>query len=78
MQGAREPSLDGPVRRNQQDLLLLSSSLTLHSFCAIRLTGGNAYLRKPRGQLYTRASVPSGVLVRKYHRAGVPNRLINH
>ncbi len=26
-----------------------SSSLILHSVCASRLTGGNAYLRRPRG-----------------------------
>ncbi len=28
-----------------------SSSLILHNVCAILLTGGNAYLRRPRGQL---------------------------
>ncbi len=36
-----------------------SSSLILHSVCASRLTGGNAYLRRPWGQLCASASVPS-------------------
>ncbi len=36
-----------------------SSSLILHSVCARRLTGGNAYLQRPRGQLCVSASVPS-------------------
>ncbi len=36
-----------------------SSSLTLYSVCASRLTGGNAYLHRARGQLYASASVPS-------------------
>ncbi len=40
----RKPGPDGPVRRNQQDLFL--ASLTLHSVCVRRLTGGNAYLRR--------------------------------
>ncbi len=35
-----------------------SSSLTLHSVCASRLTGGNAYLHRARGQLCASASVP--------------------
>ncbi len=33
-----------------------SSSLTLHSVCASRLTGGNAYLHRARGQLCASAS----------------------
>ncbi len=37
-----------------------SSSLILHSVCASRLTGGNAYLRKAWGQLCASASVPRG------------------
>ncbi len=36
-----------------------SSSLTLHRVCARMLTGGDAYLRRPRGQLCASASVPS-------------------
>ncbi len=36
-----------------------SSSLILHSVCASRLTGGDAYLHRPRGQLCASASVPS-------------------
>ncbi len=36
-----------------------SSSLILHSVCASRLTGGNAYLRRPWGQLCASASVLS-------------------
>ncbi len=35
-----------------------SSFLTLHSVCASRLTGGNTYLRKARGQLCASISVP--------------------
>ncbi len=42
-----------------------SSSLSLHSVCASRLTGGNAYLRKAQGQLCTSASLPRGPLVRE-------------
>ncbi len=42
-----------------------SSSLSLHSVCASRLTGGNAYLRKSWGQLCASASVPRGPLVRE-------------
>ncbi len=42
-----------------------SSSLSLHSVCASRLTGGNAYLRKARGQLCASASVPRGPSVRE-------------
>ncbi len=42
-----------------------SSSLTLHSVCASRLTGGNANLPKVRGQLCVSASVPRGPLVRE-------------
>ncbi len=42
-----------------------SSSLSLHSVCASRLTGGNAYLHKARGQLCASASVPRGPSVRE-------------
>ncbi len=42
-----------------------SSSLSLHSVCASRLTGGNAYLRKARGQLCASVSVPRGPSVRE-------------
>ncbi len=42
-----------------------SSSLSLHSVCASRLTGGNAFLRKARGQLCASASVPRGPSVRE-------------
>ncbi len=42
-----------------------SSSLRLHSVCASRLTGGNAYLLKARGQLCASASVPRGPSVRE-------------
>ncbi len=42
-----------------------SSSLSLHSVCASRLTGGNAYLRKSWGQLYASVSVPRGPSVRE-------------
>ncbi len=42
-----------------------SSSLSLHSVCASRLTGGNAYLRKARGQLCASASVSRGPSVRE-------------
>ncbi len=42
-----------------------SSSLSLHSVCVSRLTGGNAYLRKARGQLCASASVPRGPSVRE-------------
>ncbi len=42
-----------------------SSSLTLHSVCASRLTGGNAYLHRARGQLCASASVPRGPSVRE-------------
>ncbi len=45
-----------------------SSSLTLHRVCARRLTGGNAYLRRPWGQLCTSASVPRVSSVREYNR----------
>lgn len=40
-----------------------SSSRTLHSVCGRRLTGGNAHLHRPSGQLCASASVlrvPSG------------------
>ncbi len=37
-----------------------SSSLTLHSVCASRLTGGIAYLHRARGQLCASVSVPRG------------------
>ncbi len=42
-----------------------SSSLTLHSVCASRLTGGNAYLHRARGQLCASASVPREPSVRE-------------
>ncbi len=37
-----------------------SSSLTLHSVCARRLTGGSANLRKTQGQVCASVSVPRG------------------
>ncbi len=43
--------LIGPVRRYQEDLLLILPKLALCENCARRLIGGNAYLRRPRGQL---------------------------
>ncbi len=42
-----------------------SSSLSLHSVCASRLTGGNAYMCKVRGQLCASASVLRGPSVRE-------------
>ncbi len=42
-----------------------SSSLTLHRVCASRLTGGNAYLHRARGQLCASASVPRVPSVRE-------------
>ncbi len=42
-----------------------SSSLTLHSVCASRLTGGIAYLHRARGQLCASASMPRGPSVRE-------------
>ncbi len=55
-----KPGPGGPVGRPPM-LLVLS----LHSVCASRLTGGNAYLRKARGQLCASASVLRGPLVRE-------------
>ncbi len=37
-----------------------SSSLTLHSVCVRKLTGGNAYLRRAQGQLCASGSMPRG------------------
>ncbi len=42
-----------------------SSSLTLHGVCVSRLTGGNAYLHRARGQLCASASVPRVPSVRE-------------
>ncbi len=64
---AREMSSGNQVRVGQwgaTSRTCSSSSLSLHSVCASRLTGGNAYLRKARGQLCASASVPRGPLVR--------------
>ncbi len=58
---AREMSLGNQVRVGQcgaTSRTCSSSSLSLHSVCASRLTGGNAYLHKARGQLCASASVP--------------------
>ncbi len=45
--------------------LMIKSSMILHNVCARRLTGGNAYLRRPRSQLCASASVPSVPSVRE-------------
>ncbi len=60
---AREMSSGNQVRVGQwgaTSRTCSSSSLSLHSVCASRLTGGNAYLRKARGQLCASASVGQG------------------
>ncbi len=65
---AREMSSGNQVRVGQwgaTSRTCSSSSLSLHSVCASRLTGGNAYLRKARGQLCASASVPRGPSVRE-------------
>ncbi len=65
---AREMSSGNQVREGQwgaTSRTCSSSSLSLHSLCASRLTGGNAYLRKARGQLCASASVPRGSSVRE-------------
>ncbi len=65
---AREMSSGNQVRVGQwgtTSRTCSSSSLSLHSVCAGRLTGGNAYLRKARGQLCASASVPRGPSVRE-------------
>ncbi len=65
---AREMSSGNQVRVGQwgaTSRICSSSSLSLHSVCASRLTGGNAYLRKARGQLCASASVPRGPSVRE-------------
>ncbi len=65
---AREMSSGNLVRVGQwgaTSRTCSSSSLSLHSVCASRLTGGNAYLRKARGQLCASASVPRGPSVRE-------------
>ncbi len=64
----REISLENQVRVGQWGATSRTcslSSLSLHSVCASRLTGGNAYLRKVRGQLCASASVPRGPSVRE-------------
>ncbi len=64
----REMSLGNQVRVGQwgaTSRTCSSSSLSLHSVCASRLTGGNAYLRKARGQLCASVSVPRGPSVRE-------------
>ncbi len=58
-----KPGPGGPERRDQQDLLLVLPDL--HSVCASRLTGGNAYLHRARGQLCASASVPRVPSVRE-------------
>ncbi len=65
---AREMSSGNQVRVGQwgaTSRTCSSSSLSLHRVCASRLTGGNAYLRKARGQLCASASVPRGPSVRE-------------
>ncbi len=65
---AREMSSGNQVRVGQwgaTNRTCSSSSLSLHSVCARRLTGGNAYLRKARGQLCASASVPREPSVRE-------------
>ncbi len=65
---AREMSSGNQVRVGQwgaTSRTCSSSSLSLHSVCASRLTGGNAYLRKAWGQLCASASVPRGPSVRE-------------
>ncbi len=65
---AREMSSGNQVRVGQWDATSCTcslSSLSLHSVCASRLTGGIAYLRKARGQLCASASVPRGPSVRE-------------
>ncbi len=60
---AREMSSGNQVRVGQwcaTSRTCSSSSLSWHSVCACRLTGGNAYLRKAQGQLCASASVPRG------------------
>ncbi len=56
----RPPLSSGPTSRTCS-----SSSLRLHSVCASRLTGGNAYLRKAQVQLCASASLPRGPSVRE-------------
>ncbi len=65
---AREMSSGNQVRVGQwgaTNRTCSSSSLSLHNVCASRLTGGNTYLRKARGQLCASASVPRGPSVRE-------------
>ncbi len=65
---AREMSSGNQVRVGQcgaTSRTWSSSSLSLHSVCASKLTGGNAYLRKAWGQLCARASVPREPSVRE-------------
>ncbi len=65
---AREMSSGNQVRVGQwcaTSRTCSSSSLSLHNFCASRLTGGNAYLRKAQDQLCASASVPRGPSVRE-------------
>ncbi len=65
---AREMSSGNQVRVGQwgaTSRTCSSSSLSLHSVCASRLTGGNTYLRKARGQLCASASVPRRPSVRE-------------
>ncbi len=65
---AREMSSGNQVRVGQwgaTSRTCSSSSLSLHSVCASRLTGGNAYLRKAQGQLCASVSVPRGPSVRE-------------
>ncbi len=65
---ARKMSSGNQVRVGQwgaTSRTCFSSSLSLHSVCASRLTRGNAYLCKARGQLCASASVPRGPSVRE-------------
>ncbi len=65
---AREMSSGNQVRVGQcgaTSRTCSSSSLSLLSVCASRLTGGNVYLRKAWGQLCASASMPRGPSVRE-------------
>ncbi len=65
---ARKMSSENQVRVGQSGATsrtCSSCSLSLHSVCASRLTGGNAYMCKSWAQLCASASVPRGPSVRE-------------
>ncbi len=65
---AREMSSGNQVRVGQSGATsrtCSSSSLSLHSVCASRFTGGNGYLHEAWGQMCTSASVRRGPSVRE-------------